>query len=90
MTDNISEARLVRIETKLDALIEKVDSHEQATKSRSDKLERILHGDGGRPGVLMRVDRLEQDQERRTWRERALFGIILGLLAKAGFDIIGK
>jgi hypothetical protein len=83
------EERLARIETLLQHLTEKVTSHQADNDARCTRMERTLFGDGnGYRGMLVRMDRLEQDAERRTWRERAIVGAMILLVAKQLFEVI--
>jgi len=85
---NEMEERLARIETLLETLTNRVMEHQTESTARSARLERTVFGDGnGYKGMVVRLDRLEQDLERRLWRERALTATVFGLLAKAAFDL---
>ena len=87
MTSNM-EDRLARIETLLEYLTEKLTKHQREVDQRAARVERTVYGDGnGHCGMVVRLDRLEQDTERRVWRERAVIITVLGMLVK---DILGS
>ena len=57
--------------------------------AQTDSINRILrHLEGnGSDGLIVRVDRLEQSEERRKWAVRALAGAIAGVAAKAFWGV---
>lgn len=94
--DHMSEQRLRAIEvaqaevlTLLRALSIKMDERIKEGDDWQDKVERILHGDGnGYKGHNVRLDRLEQSQERSKWFVRSLLVPVILLALKAGADIL--
>ena len=91
------EDRLRHIETQqvemivlLRTLTEKVEERTAKSSNWHDKVERTVYGDGnGNKGHSLRLDRLEQDQERQKWLIRTL-GSGLALLAlKAVWALLG-
>ena len=70
--------RLMRVETQLVELLEKVD-----------RVLKSLDGNGG-PGLKTRLDRLEQIEKNRLWTWRCVLGSVVGLVVKAGFDLLAK
>jgi len=58
--------RLDRVEAKLELLLEKLD--------------RTLMGDLSSPGVILRLDRVEQTVERSRWFARAILGAAISAL----------
>jgi hypothetical protein len=78
-----TEERLARIEVLLENLTSKVGVHQQEAAGHYQRLERTMYGDGnGYKGMVVRMDRLEQESERRVWRDRAVVAAVLGLLSK--------
>ncbi|NLF30560.1 MAG: hypothetical protein GX591_06700 [Planctomycetes bacterium] len=67
--------------------IEKLATLAAARREDSLKLDRILrHLEGnGRDGLLVRVDRLEQAEQRRSWLVRVIAAAVVGLIAKTMF-----
>lgn len=55
-----------------------------------ERFDSALRGepDGKQPGILLRLDRLEQDRERKIWHVRALAGAVIAALAKLVVDYI--
>lgn len=79
MSDQSSSDRLVRVETSVDSLNEKVD--------------RILHAleGNGTPGLKLRVDRIEQREESRAkWLGMAVTASVGGVLFAlwTGFKVL--
>jgi hypothetical protein len=72
--------KLARIEVIVERLEKKIDEQHQEDRSWKDKVGQCLHGENG---VRIRVDRLEQSEKRRSWRERTIFVALFGLIAKA-------
>lgn len=52
-----------------------------------EKYDHILMGNA-KPGLVTQVDRLLQKEEGRTWTLRTIAVSIIGLVAKAVFDVI--
>lgn len=84
----IDDDRLAEIERKLDrtfymveTLSQRVADHSEAEKAWNDKLTRTIYGYNGTAGLLVKLDRLEQSQERAKWFLRAIAGVMLGTLA---------
>ena len=73
--------------TPLPDCIEKLATLTAARREDSRKLDRILrHLEGnGRDGLLVRVDRLEQAEQRRSWLVRVIAAAVIGLIAKMTF-----
>ncbi len=73
--------------TPLPECIEKLATLAAAREADSRKLDRILrHLEGnGRDGLLVRVDRLEQTEQRRSWLVRVIAAAVIGLIAKLMF-----
>lgn len=89
------EARLRTIEvqqaevlTLLRGLSEKMDDRIREADDWHDKVDLILHGDGnGYKGHNVRLDRLEQSQERSKWFARSLLIPVVLLALKAISDL---
>jgi len=85
----MSEQRLARIETLLEHLAEKMEERTAQSDERWGTVHRTLFGDGnGYKGMMVRIDRMEQSEKNRVWRERALMTTVIGLLAKAVFGML--
>jgi len=56
----------------------------------SDTLKSALHGsdDGSRPGLVLRLDRLEQGGERSRWLSRSLVGALVGVAVAAAWTLL--
>lgn len=77
------EERLARIETLLETMTEKLDRQHAYALQRANRLDQTVYGDGnGNKGMVVRVDRLERDSSRRTWRERLIMATVIALLVK--------
>ena len=79
----MSDELLARIETKLDALTTKVDDRIAQDDARHERHARILYGANGKkdsPGLLVRIDRLEQTQGRQNWVIRIVLGALVTLV----------
>lgn len=82
MTDS-SDERLARIEILLQNLTDRVGEHQRDAIAHYNRLERTMYGDGsGTTGMVVRVDRLEQESHRRVWRERAVIAAVLAMLGR--------
>ena len=69
--------------------VEKLATLQAEQRDQSGKLDRILkHLEGnGREGLIVKVDRLEQSEERRKWALRAIAGAVVGLAVKAFWGV---
>jgi len=54
------------------------------------ELKELLLGSLDRPGVVLRLDRLEIAEERRARMSSATFVALIGLVVKAGWDLLAK
>ena len=77
------EERLAKIEAQqaetlalLRALAEKVDERQNDTTRHA----RVLYGMNGHPGLLIRLDRLEQAHGLQKWLVRTLGGAVVTLV----------
>lgn len=82
-----AEERLVQIERKLDRLCVTLEAHtkrfdeaQETQAEQDDRVSRLIWGHNGTPGLVVRLDRLEQAQERSRWAARAMGGAIITLL----------
>ena len=57
----------------------------QVAEVREDttELRRGVFGYNGTPGLMTRIDRIEQAERRRAWTIRALFTAVLALIASS-------
>lgn len=69
------EERLARIEEKLDTILKSVSA-----------MTRVLYGRNGHPGILVRMDRLEQTCKRQSTIMKIVFG---AFVAAAASGVIG-
>jgi hypothetical protein len=80
---DLTEERLARIEVLLENLTNTVAGHQREALTHYLRLENTMYGDGnGQRGMVVRMDRLEQESERRVWRDRAIIVAVLSLLAR--------
>jgi hypothetical protein len=97
MPEQMTEERLRKLEVQnaeilllLRGLSEKVEGRMAASDSWRDKVERILVGDGnGQKGHNVRLDRLEQAQERQKWATRTVGAGVMLLVLKAVAGLLG-
>ena len=62
---------------------------QKLTELRNTQLEMrtILTGNGEpAKGLVLKVDRLEQEEKRRTWMTRSILVAVIGLIAKSLFE----
>lgn len=77
------EERLSRIEAQQERLIVVTEGIADRLKRTDDdqaKVENVLHGKDATGGMIVRLDRLEQAQERTRWLTRAIVGAVVSLL----------
>lgn len=65
----------------LEATIAKLLTVQEAQDVKLDRILKLLDGNGT-PGMLIRMDRLEQAENRRKWGVRALAGAIVGIVGR--------
>ena len=64
-------------------ILQKLD----ALRSTQLEMKTILTGNGDpTKGLVLKVDRLEQDEKRRTWMTRSILVAVIGLIAKSLFE----
>lgn len=76
--------RMLRIELALEALTSEMQDIARSLRS----FERLMHGESGKPGLLVRIDRLEQSNailRRMAW---ALTSGVVGLVFYAVKDAL--
>lgn len=54
----------------------------------SSKLDQTMHGDAAKPGLVVRLDRLEQAHERTRWLTRAIVGAVVTLAVGALWTLL--
>lgn len=96
----MTEDRLRKIEaqqaetlTLLKVLTEKVDDRIEQDDVRYQRYARLIYGENGKkdaPGFLVRIDRLEQANERYRWLQRAITGAVVTLLAGAAWALLSS
>ena len=74
------EQKLTRIEVIVERLEKKIDTQHAEDRAFKEKVGQCLHGDRG---AVVRIDRLEQAEKSRSWRERTIFVALGGLIVKA-------
>lgn len=82
------EQREERIITVLDHLTTKMDAQLSSFSTWSDKLDKMLVGTNGSPGLMLRVDRLEQAHERTRWFIRAFGGALISVALGAAYALV--
>lgn len=50
-------------------------------------IDRVLRGDGEKPGLITRLDRLERAEEARLWQVRMLTAAVVSVAIKALLDM---
>ena len=57
-----------------------------------EREELILRGDGSveKPGMVLRLDRLEQTEQVRRWSLRTMWIALMGMIVKLVYDLIDK
>ncbi len=68
----------------LETLSDKMDDRISQTDERMGRIGRVMWGDNGHadsPGLLVRLDRLEQSHSRSRWLVRAVVTSVVGLIA---------
>lgn len=85
---------LAQIERKLDRLAVMMNAHQDRFEEQSEvsrewrqSMTRLLHGEDGASGLMVRVDRLEQTSERSRWVVRAMGGSAIAALGSALFAL---
>jgi hypothetical protein len=76
------EADQAKILALLEGLAEKVEDRHEKDDVRYERLARVIYGENGKkdaPGLLVRLDRLEQAQERSKWFARTVGGAAVAL-----------
>lgn len=95
---NSNDERLAEIERTqerilvlLEGLASKVAEQQTADRDWRKAVDLRLHGDGnGNRGMFVRLDRLEQSQERSRWALRAVVTAVLALLGKLAADLLAR
>jgi hypothetical protein len=85
----MTEARLARIEALMERCLTQIQGMSDRSEERAEKddewrasVDRTLHGVNGHiPGVVTRVDRLEQNTERFRWLLRAVSGALFAAIS---------
>lgn len=77
------EKQLERVLVLLESLTNDVRNLSIREAESSNRTLRTMHGDGNSRGLLVRLDRLEQAQERQRWLTRTLAGAVIALGARA-------
>jgi len=78
-----TQERLSKIEVTQERILTLLESLSEELRSRAEEgeaVERLLYGHNGAPGLVIRLDRLEQAQERGRWVTRAVVGAVVTLL----------
>jgi len=75
--------RLARIEEMLGGLLKKMDEHVVDGAKWREEQRNLLFGKDGGPGLVVRLDRLEQDSARARWVTRAVIGAVISLVVAA-------
>jgi len=97
-----SEHQITKIEDRLRSLelqTQKNSTHIEAEVGNLIKLtveirdlikhhETLFFGNNGNPGLVTRLDRLEQADSSRRWGLRAVITLLIGLIVKALWEVI--
>ena len=82
------EAQLERVLVMLQSLSEKMADRIDATDSWKEKYDKLLYGDNGTKGLVVRLDRLEQAHERSKWLIRSVSAAVISLLVGAVWALL--
>jgi hypothetical protein len=93
----MSEERLQKIEAAITRCVVILETMEKSENEREvtarewrTKFERTLHGTTSSPGLLIKLDRLEQSQERAKWFIRLIAAHVLALVAAAIWTLLSR
>jgi len=81
---------LERNATLLEAHIEQQESSEQAMKVLIERLDQAIFGSEVRPGIMIRLDRIEQSEKRKTKVVSALGVISVTAFFQGAWELIKK
>jgi Uri superfamily endonuclease len=76
-----SKVTLSSIDRRLDDHIQQTKEYREEIKGEIAKVLSCLQ-DNGRPGLLTRVDRLEQTESKRVWHVRTLWAAVIAAFAQ--------
>ena len=62
-----------------EADIATMKEHMRNMDDKMDRVVDVLCGEGDNPGIVVRMDRLERTDERRTWLMRTMIGAMCAL-----------
>lgn len=85
------EERLSRMEAQQERVIAITEGIAERLKrfdAEHDKVRGMLHGDGSNGGIVVRLDRLEQAQERSRWLTRAILGALVSILVAGSWAFL--
>lgn len=62
----------------------------EEVKEKVDRIYILLNGDGSNnnPGMLIRLDRLEQLQQKRSWHLKLIYGGVITVLIERAFHYV--
>lgn len=55
-----------------------------------ERHDKLLFGNGNPPGLLTKMDRIEQTEEDRKWHFRAIWGSVAAVAAKLAYDMFAR
>ena len=75
-----------------DAVVARLDALREDVKELKDAVTALDHQirGNGKPGLILRVDRLERAQASRKWLQRTAIGAMFTLAAERLFSLIWK
>jgi len=91
--------RLTRVEVRLDSIDQttregfqglgaQLQGMQECVHQIDAKMDASLHGVNDQPGIVVRLDRLEQAHERARWLTRAIAGTVITLVVGALWALI--
>lgn len=87
MTDDLNEIsrKIDRLGMLLETHSERFDEHAAEHKEWARKIDSHIHGSPSSPGMVVRLDRLEQNGERTRWAIRATVGTLISSIVASLF-----
>ena len=82
------ELKQAEILTLLKGMCNRMDERVKTSDEWRARVERTIYGYNGTPGLLVKIDRLEQSHERGRWLMRAVLGAVVTLVAGAMWALL--
>ena len=82
------EEQVTRLVTVTEGVALQIARHDTEQEKAENRVEEALHGSNDKPGLEIRIDRLEQAHERSVWVTRSVVGAVLTLLVGAIWALV--